>query len=218
MALQELIQSWWTRWWCNRRQLESLIGHLYHAAKVVWPGRTVLQRMLDLLCWSRTRDHPIRLSSEFRRTSWDGMSLWLFPGMSTSTDVEVTSDAAGFLCFGTYYNNEWFSGAWVPSQADQSITYKELFSVVVASLVWGSQWFRRHVLFRSDNKAVVHILLAIYSLLLLALTLLSLHIISPAFITILLMFFPLFIGRTSGVSHPRHNFTQLQLLLYSGSS
>ena len=36
MALQELIQSWWTRRWCNRRQLESLIGHLHllHATNV----------------------------------------------------------------------------------------------------------------------------------------------------------------------------------------
>ena len=50
IALQELIQSWRTRRWCNRRQLESLIGHLHHAAKVVWPGRTFLRRMLDLLC------------------------------------------------------------------------------------------------------------------------------------------------------------------------
>ena len=30
--------------------------------------------------------------------------------------------------------------------------------MVVASHVWGSQWSRRHVLFRSDNEAVVHIL------------------------------------------------------------
>ena len=151
MALQELIQSWRTRRWCNTRQLESLIGHLHHAAKVVWPGRTFLRRMLDLLCCFRTRDHPIRLSSEFRLdlqwwhdflTSWHGVSLWLFPGMSAPTDVEVTSDAAGSLGFGAFYNNEWFSGAWVPSQADQSIAYKELFPVVVASHVWGSQWSR----------------------------------------------------------------------------
>lgn len=40
VALQELIQSWRNRRWCNRHQLESLIGHLHHAAKVVWPGRT----------------------------------------------------------------------------------------------------------------------------------------------------------------------------------
>ena len=41
--------------------------------------------------------------------------------MSAPADVEVTSDAAGSLSFGAYYNNEWFSGAWVPSQADQFI-------------------------------------------------------------------------------------------------
>ena len=83
----------------------------------------------------------------------------MFPGMSAPTDAEVTLDVAGSLGFGAYYNNEWFSGAWVPSQADQSIAYKELFPVVVASHVRGSQWFRPHVLFRSDNEAVVHILL-----------------------------------------------------------
>ena len=26
IALQELIQSWWTRRWCNRRQLESIVS------------------------------------------------------------------------------------------------------------------------------------------------------------------------------------------------
>lgn len=168
-ALQELIQSWRNRRWCNRRQLESLIGHLHHAAKVVWPGRTFLRRMIDLLCCFRTRDHPIRLNAEFQLdvqwwhdflTSWHGVSFWLFPGMSAPADIVVTSDAAGALGFGAYFHTEWFSGAWVPSQADQSIAYKELFPVVVASHVWGSQWYRQHVLFRCDNEAVVHILLA----------------------------------------------------------
>ena len=66
--LQELIQSWRSRRWCTRRQLESLIGHLHHTAKVVWPGRTFLWRMIDLLCRFRSRDHLIRLNSEFQRT------------------------------------------------------------------------------------------------------------------------------------------------------
>ena len=167
--LQELIQSWRSRRWCTRHQLESLIGHLHHAAKVVWPGRTFLGHMIDLLCCFRSRDHPICLNSEFQLdvqwwheflASWHGVSFWLLPGMSAPTDVEVTSDAAGSLGFGAYFNTEWFSVAWVPSQADQSIAYKELFPVVVASYVWGSQWFRHHLLFRSDNEAVVHILLS----------------------------------------------------------
>ena len=86
--LQELIHSWRSRRWCTRRQLESLIGHLHHAAKVVWPGRTFLRRMIDLLCCFRARDHPIRLNSEFQLdvqwwheflASWHGVSFWLFP-------------------------------------------------------------------------------------------------------------------------------------------
>ena len=89
-----------------------------------------------------------------------GVSFWLFPGMSALTDMEVTSDAAGPLGFGAYYKNEWFSGAWGLSQSDQSIVYNELFPVVVASHVWGAQWHRCHVLFRSDNEAVVHILMS----------------------------------------------------------
>ena len=135
-ALQELIQSWCDRRWCTRRQLESLIGHLHHAAKVVWPGRTFLRRMIDLLhCF-----------------------FWLFPGMSASPDLEVTSDASGALGFGDYFNGEWFSGTWATSQASHSIAYKELFPVVIAAHVWGLHFARCHVLFCSDNEAVVYIL------------------------------------------------------------
>ena len=196
--------------------------------------------MIDLLCCFRTRDHPIRLNVEFQLdvqcwhdflTSWHGVSFWLLPGMSAPADIVVTSDAAGALGFGAYFHNEWFSGAWVPSQADQSIAYKELFPVVVASHVWGPQWYRRHVLFRCDNEAVVHILLArssrvpcIMGLLrhLLSaaarLILLSLHSIFREFITILLTLSPAFIGRNSGVWLLRHSLTQFQSPISSGSS
>lgn len=166
-ALKDLIASWQSRRWCKRHQLESLIGHLHHAAKVVWPGRTFLRRMTDLLCCFRKRDHPIRLNSEFHLDlqwwqefllSWHGVSFWLFPGMSACVDLEVTSDAAGSLGYGAYFRDEWFSGSWDRSQVSQSIAYKELFPIVVAAHVWGHHWFRQHILFRSDNQAVVYIL------------------------------------------------------------
>ena len=119
LALRDLIQSWLPRRWCNRRELESLIGHLHHAAKVVWPGRTFLRRMIDLLCCFRRRDHPIRLNHEFKLdlqwwqqflSSWHGVGFWLFPGMSAATDLEVTSDAAGSVGFGAYSQGQWFFG------------------------------------------------------------------------------------------------------------
>ena len=86
------------------------------------------------------------------------MSFWLFPGTAASSDVEVTSDAAGSLGFGAYFRSEWFSGAWAPCQAGCSIAYKELFPIVMAAFIWGPQWSCQHILFRSDNEAVMHIL------------------------------------------------------------
>jgi len=50
---------------CRKWELESLIGHLHHAAKVVWPGRAFLHRFIDLLCCFRNKDHPVRVNQEF---------------------------------------------------------------------------------------------------------------------------------------------------------
>ena len=83
-------------------------------------------------------------------SDWHGVSFWLFPGLVPEAGVEVSSDAAGSIGFG--------SGSWAPSQQQQSIAYKELFPVVIAAHVWGHMWCKRHVLFCSDNEAVVHIL------------------------------------------------------------
>jgi len=166
-ALQGLVHSWLPRKWCFRQELESLIGHLHHAAKVVWPGRTFFRRMIDLLCCFRRKDHPIHLNNQFDLdlqwwhkflSEWHGVSFWLFPGLSPEADIALSSDAAGSLGYGAFLRGLWFTGSWSPSQAQQSIAYKELFPVVVAAHIWGDMWCRRHVLFHSDNDAVVHVL------------------------------------------------------------
>ena len=54
--------------------------------------------------------------------------------------------ANGFMAFG------------LSLQFQESTAYKELFPVVIAAHLWGQQWSRKHVLFRSDNEAVVAIL------------------------------------------------------------
>ena len=89
---------------------------------------------------------------------WHGVSFWLFPGLLPETDVEVSSDAAGSLSYGAYMKGQWFARSWPPYQQSQSIAYKELFPIVLAAHLWGHSWVKKHVLFRSDNDAVVHIL------------------------------------------------------------
>ena len=166
-ALQGLVHSWLPRKWCFRQELGSLTGHLHHAAKVVWPCKTFLRRMIDLLCCFWRKNHPIRLNNQFYLdlqwwhkflSEWHGVSFWLFPGLSPEADIELSSDAAGSLGYGAFLRGLWFTGSWSPLQAQQSTAYKELFPVVVAAHIWGDMWCRRHVLFHSDNDAVVHIL------------------------------------------------------------
>lgn len=110
LALRKLIHSWMPLHWCRKCKLESLSGHLHHAAKVVWPGRAFLPWFIDLLCCFRNKDHPVRFNQEFRCDlqwwqqffSWHGAGFWLYPGMAAATDLEVTSDAAGVTGFGAY--------------------------------------------------------------------------------------------------------------------
>lgn len=86
-----------------------------------------------------------------------GISFRLFPGLVPGADVEVSSDAAGSLGYEIYLKGYWFAVSWVPSQQQQSIAYKALFPVVITAHGWGHMWYKKHVLFCSDNDAVVHI-------------------------------------------------------------
>lgn len=165
--LRTLLDSWASRRWCRRNDLESLIGHLHHAAKVVWPGRTFIRRMINTLCCFRNASHPIRLNAEFHLDlswwrhfleSWNGVGFWLYPGLSQPASITVTSDASGVLGYGAYCGAEWFNGVWSNAQAPLSIAYKELFPIVIAAHIWGYGWARQHILFRSDNEAVAAIL------------------------------------------------------------
>ena len=77
-------------------------------------------------------------------------------GLSPATDLEVSSAAAGSLGFGAFFQGQWFYGSCALPQQSQSIAYKELFPMAIAAFVWGPQWCKRHVLFRSDNDAAIH--------------------------------------------------------------
>ena len=86
---------------------------------------------------------------------WNGSSF--FPIANPS--VTITSDASGsFGCGAFSISHGWFQVKWPPSWQSSHITVKELVPIVVASAVWGPHWKGRHVLFRSDNMAVVGIL------------------------------------------------------------
>ena len=85
-CLAALVSDWRSRRSCRRQELESLIGHLSHACKVVRPGRRFLRGMIELLAVVRKCHHHVHLNTAFRAdlewwhaflTPWNGVSvLW----------------------------------------------------------------------------------------------------------------------------------------------
>ena len=143
------LDDWLPKKHYKQKELESLIGHLHHACKVVPLGRTFQHRMINLLAAFRRDEHPIHLNSDFHQDlSWwcnffrsrNGTSFFLPPRWTPLPDFQVSSDAAGTLGYGPIFDREWFACAWSLAQASLSMVYKELFPVVVAAAPWGFHW------------------------------------------------------------------------------
>ena len=84
-ALQEALTHWSTCKCCTKKDLQSLNGRLHHACMVVWPGRTFLHWVIDLLSCFHNDSHPIHLNMEFRKDlawwveffgQWNGISFF----------------------------------------------------------------------------------------------------------------------------------------------
>ena len=111
--IQRKLQSWSQRKWCRRRELESLIGLLHHAARVVRPGRSFLHRLISLLCGERLNDHFIRLIKEaFADVYWWLTFMKLWNGISIFSTggptIQLVSDASGSWGCGAFSGHEWF--------------------------------------------------------------------------------------------------------------
>ena len=61
--LQNLINHWMEKKAASKRELQSIIGHLSHAATVVKPGRTFLRLLIEASKIPKKLDHWVRLNA-----------------------------------------------------------------------------------------------------------------------------------------------------------
>lgn len=162
--IQDELQRWQSKKRCTKRDLQSLLGLLQHAAAVVRPGRTFLRRLYDLVPTAKAANHHLYLNAAARSDlawwmsfieGWNGLSLLL----SQQPHHVVVSDASGHWGCGAYCDHSWFQLCWhgTPMQ-DESIMVKELIPVVIASAIWGRQWIGHTVQCKCDNEAVVAVI------------------------------------------------------------
>ena len=128
---QRLVQGWLHRRACKKRDLESLLGHLQHAATVIRPGRTFVRRLIELLSSVHNRDRWIRINQVVQSdlvwwstfmAGWNGVAL--IPNVD-GQQVPFVSDASGSWGCGAYWGTHWFQWRWEGQAADWSIAPKD---------------------------------------------------------------------------------------------
>jgi hypothetical protein len=172
------LRDWVGRETCSARELQTLVGILQWACRVIRHGRTFLQRMYDMLLPHVNSKHPfdssaIELENVFQEDlewwslfmdKWNGVTLitdqdWMTEGHPLQPHTDASSSGYGAVC-----GRSWFHGQWTGEQESwsreatanrDSMPFKELFAVVTAALTWGSQWGRKKVVFRVDCLPVV---------------------------------------------------------------
>lgn len=178
LELKELLATWQSRRTCRKKELESLVGKLAHACKVVRPGKTFLRRMFEVVSGVHQPHHHVRLNAEFRSDltwwatfleSWNGVSLLQEFG-PRQISHQFVSDASGSFGCGALWEFRWLQLQWPQScredfvqLTEASITLKELLPVVIACAVWGREWQNSSVLVHCDNVGAVSLINSGYS-------------------------------------------------------
>ena len=178
LELQQTSAAWVGRRSCRKKELESLVGKLSHASRVVQPGKTFLRQLFELLKGTHKGFHHIRLNVSARSDiywwstfvqSWNGVSLLREFGKE-EVDHYVTTDASGQVGCGGLWHNKWFQIRWTPEYRitknlplQDSIMLRELLPVVIAAAVWGPEWKNSVVVFQCDNEGAVSAINSGYS-------------------------------------------------------
>ena len=165
-AAIKLVQSFRRRKKVTLRELQSLIGTLNFACKVIVPGRPFLRRLIDLTMGIVKPHFHIRLGQEARLdlAAWsmflenfNGTSLLFNDQWLSSEKLELFTDASG-LGYAAVLMGQWFQGHWPPSWLYLNIAIKELFPIVLALHLWPNILVDKRLLVLCDNEAVVYVI------------------------------------------------------------
>lgn len=169
--IKNLIHAFLQRDTCTKRELLSLIGHLSFASKVNIPGRTFMSRLIFKSTTVPKLHSKITLDDETKNDlvvwrdmfrEWNGITLFLEDNITLDSDFLLITDASSVHGYGAYFRGKWFAHPWPPELTLDndgiSMSFQELFPIVLASVVFGHMWNRKRICFQCDNTATVNIL------------------------------------------------------------
>jgi hypothetical protein len=147
------------------KSVQSILGLLNFATKVIPSGRSFCSRLIAVVkVAAKLSSKFVCLGEEFHADiRWwirnikcnNGVSIISQPFWETHSTINVECDAAGRIGGGGVVGSSWTQIFWSEEQMEWGIATLELVTVIICCATWGHLWSGRHIMFHSDNMAVV---------------------------------------------------------------
>lgn len=165
--LRSLLETTSRRKKVTLQHLQSILGHLNFACKVIKPGRCFLRRLYDLTKGHTKPSHFIKLTKECRSdlklwysflSTYNGVTLLTKDRFISSRTLKLHTDAAGSKGFACTHLSNWTYGIFPTPTKKLHINILELYPIALAVAIFGCHWENKNILFICDNLSVVHCL------------------------------------------------------------
>ncbi|XP_041427190.1 uncharacterized protein LOC121396391 [Xenopus laevis] len=152
------------------RQLQSLIGHLNFATKVIPVGRVFNRRLSALTAGVDNPEWHLRIPKSIKEdlaiwndflSTYNGKSVWQ-SDFKDNEAINLFTDAAASCGYGAFLRGQWSAQRW-PEQWKgtellKNLVFLEFFPIVVAIELWGEQLANKRIILNCDNQGVVHVI------------------------------------------------------------
>lgn len=149
----------------TKLQLQSLVGKLSFAARVVRGGRTFLRRIFNAIASLKKQHHKVRLQGAIKGDlQWWHHFLSVFNGVTAfieETNVCSVSTDACLQAGGAFYNGDIHYTVWQadnPDVADLCINYLEAMAIIKAVQRWCFLFKNKLVYIYTDNQCAATLL------------------------------------------------------------
>lgn len=165
------VNEFLTKKSCTLKELQSLIGFLSYASKVVYGGRTFTRRLINLTCIKNgLPHHHIRLTSMAKSdliwwrdflSIWEGKAILLDPLPVAAEDFQIDASGNASLGCGAFWNGKILQEHWSPEVSamiqDKKLysSHLEVYPMLMAAKQWHCDWSGKHVIVYTDNKAAM---------------------------------------------------------------
>ena len=136
---------------CSKRELLQLLGHFNFAIRVIIPVRLFVSYLISISTTVHGLKDKVFLSDECRidlrfwhkfLLSWDGISMFYDTNYTRTTEMELYTDPSSTVGYGGYIKGKWFCSPWpedlpMSTKNKFSVTFLELYPIVVAAVLWG---------------------------------------------------------------------------------